>query len=263
MGRRPRIHFNGAIYHVWSRGVDRRPIFVDDGDRRAFLDALERVCSDASAELLAYCLMGNHFHLAIMVAGVSLAEIMRRVLTSYARGFNFRYERIGHLFQARYDAKICLTEAYLARVIPYILMNPVRAGLVSRAEDWPWSSLRGKPLPSGTDLNFDDFDPWEHEEVSALDLQRRAINPRRDIDVIACEISALTGILRDELRSDERRRVVVVAKRLLTQAAIKEGHRLIDIAKWLNADLGTVSRYARAKTLQSARPDTNIIVSNQ
>ena len=261
MGRRPRIHFNGAIYHVMSRGVDGRVVFIDDGDRRAFLAALERVCVGTSAELLAYCLMGNHYHLAIKVAGVSLGKIMQRVLAGYARAFNQRHNRAGHLFQARYEAKICLDESYLARLIPYILLNPVRAGLVSKPEDWPWTSLLGKPLPNGSEINFDDFDPWRHDEMSTIGLERGDNGAQRGFDEIAAEVSALTGIRCADLKADERRRPVVIAKRMVTQVAIKEGYSLIAISHWMNADPATISRYARAEILQSARPDTKIISS--
>lgn len=255
MGRKPRIHFNGAIYHVWSRGVDRRVVFVDDVDRRAFLDALQRVCSDASAELLVYCLMGNHFHLGIKVADVPLATIMHRLLSGIARNFNRRHDRSGHLFQGRYEASICLSESYLARLIPYIVMNPVRAGLVSKPEDWPWSSLRGQPLTGNCEQELRDFDPWKNEVSLTAGLLRGQAADQRTFEEIGASISIQTGVEVDELRLDVRRRSVVVAKRLFAQAAVREGHRETAIAKWLNAANSSVSRYVR-EILETGKPGT-------
>jgi len=228
--------------------VDRRVVFVDDADRQAFLDALERVCSEASAELLAYCLMGNHFHLVIKVADIPLADIMRRVLAGYARGFNLRYERTGHLFQARYDAKICLTESYLATVIPYILLNPVRAGLVSKPEDWPWSSLRGKPLIGDFERQLSDFNPWENDSDLSGILHRGEPPPCRTLDEIGASVSSQTAISIAEMRADDRRRAVVAAKRMFAQISWGDGHKGIAIAQWLNAANSSVSRYLQENT---------------
>src|SRR6185503_15252840 len=96
--------------------------------------------SEMSCTILAYCLMGNHFHLAMRVGNIPLSRIMHRMLTTYAMAFNFRHDRTGHLFQARYKAILCLDDAYLLGLVRYIHLNPVRAGLVPKPENWPWSS---------------------------------------------------------------------------------------------------------------------------
>lgn len=102
---------------------------------------------ETNTVILAYCLMPNHFHLAVKVSTVPLGRVMLRILTSYVNTFNNRHERTGHLFEARHKAKICLTDRYLLGLIRYIQMNPVRAKLVKNAEDWPWSSRRGPRAP--------------------------------------------------------------------------------------------------------------------
>lgn len=243
MGRRPRVHFDGAIYHVWSRGVNRQSIFADDQDRRAFLEGLKKVCDDASADLLAYCLMGNHFHFSIKVGAVPLSVIMQRLETSYCLRFNYRHARTGHLFQARYKSRICLTEAYLRTVIQYIVMNPVRAGLASKPEDWPWSSLGGKPMTEAIQDDLNDFDPWADEPDGKVDLLRRAGIPALSLE----EIAALTGVDPIVLRSVDKSRPVVHAKRLFALAALKDGHSGNAVARWLKVDAAAVSRYRRSK----------------
>lgn len=257
MGRRPRVHFDGAIYHVFSRGVNRQSIFTDDQDRRAFLEGLKKICADAAAEILAYCLMGNHFHFAIKVGAVPLSVIMQRLETSYCLRFNYRHDRTGHLFQARYQSKICLTEPYLRTVIQYIVMNPVRAGLVSKPENWPWSSLGGKPMTEEIQHDLENFDPWANEPDQKLDLLRGEGLPARTLDDIAATIARQAGVDLVGLRSADQRRFVVRAKRIFARAALKDGHKGNEIARWLNMDAASVSRYCRS-ILQPARPDTKI-----
>lgn len=247
MGRKPRVHFDGAIYHVWSRGVNRQNIFVDDQDRRSFLDRLRIVCADAAADLLAYCLMGNHFHFAIKVGAVPLSVIMQRLETSYCLQFNYRHARTGHLFQARYRSKICLTEPYLRTVVQYIVMNPVRAGLVSKPEDWPWSSLGGKPMTESLQDDLEHFDPWANEPDEKVDLLRREGIPIRSLEDIAALTAPQAGVDPIALRAVDKSRSVVRAKRLFALTALKDGHKGNAIARWLNVDAAAVSRYRRSK----------------
>ncbi len=140
MPRAPRIHYPGAVYHAMARGVDGREIFSDDQDRHHFMRILTHVFREMDAQRLAYCLMGNHFHLAVKVGITQLSILMQRILTSYSLSFNHRHVRTGHLFQARYKAVICLDNAYLAALIRYIHGNPVRAGLTKSPDLWRWSS---------------------------------------------------------------------------------------------------------------------------
>lgn len=253
MGRRPRVHFNGAVYHVMARGVDGRDIFTDDLDRRAFLSALFRICGESGAEVLAYCLMGNHFHLAIQVGSIGLMVIMQRLLTGYSTAYNSRHGRTGHLFQARYRAILCVDDAYLAVLMRYIHQNPVRAGMVVSAADWPWSSFRqceeaDTPIPS-------EFDPWKAPKDPPR-LLRFIEGPQLAIEEIAIKIQARTGITLKVMRSPVRRRDVVAARRSLTAAAIGHGHSLHSIAVWLQTSPTSISRYSKSNTVTSVRPDT-------
>ncbi len=244
MGRIPRVHYPGAVYHVTAKGVDDRDIFECDADRVDFLRDLGRIESAAAAKVIAYCLMGNHFHLVIKVSIVPLALIMQRFAGGYSRTFNCRHGRTGHLFQARYSAKLIQSDAYFANVIPYVHMNPVRAGFVSRPEDWPWSSYKvGMPTVIAAD-----FDPWPDAEESGRPLIREMESKRKSIEVLAAVVAYETGLDEDSLRSRSRCRAVVAAKRLLVEKAFREGYCFRQIADWLGAPFSSVCRYGRANT---------------
>lgn len=126
-----------------SRGVEGREIFHDDADRTTFLKMLVETKRAHALRLLAYCLMGNHFHLLLKVGDFPLYSSMHRFLTCYSHYFNQRHARQGHLFQSRYTAPVCRQDSYLENLLRYIHLNPVRAGLVHEANDWPWSGHRG------------------------------------------------------------------------------------------------------------------------
>jgi len=228
--------------------VAGQDIFLDDADRVRFLDDLRSLVRQSGASLLAYCLMGNHFHLAIQVGNITLSSIMHRLMTRHAKAFNQRHERKGHLFWSRHDEFLCSDEKYLAGLIRYIHMNPVKAGLVTKAEDWPWSSLEGKPMPEDASGEIDEYDPWARVEETQPSLIRAAHNDKPTIDELGLDIANRMGIPVPELRSNTFCRPVVAAKRLLTREAIKCGHPLISIGRWLNSSAATISRYARSKS---------------
>jgi putative transposase len=149
MARQPRIEFPGALYHVISRGIQRRELFRDDLDRARYLSLLEKSVARFEFRLYAYCLMGNHVHLALEVGKIALSRIMRSINTSYAGYFNVRHKRSGYLFQGRYKAFMVDQEEYLLALVRYVHLNPVKARMVDRVESYPWSShpayLKGSP----------------------------------------------------------------------------------------------------------------------
>lgn len=142
MSRPLRLEFPGAWWHIHSRGVERRDIFLDDADRRAFLNVLAAAVPHFRWRLHAYVLMRNHYHLLVETVETTLSRGMQKIGGDYAETFNKRHDRVGHLFQGRFKAHLIDSETYLLRVAKYIVLNPVRAGLVARAAEWPWSSHR-------------------------------------------------------------------------------------------------------------------------
>ena len=142
MARPPRLQFPGAVYHVTARGNEQRPIFRDDLDRREYLDRIGHSRERFRFQLLAYCLMTNHVHLAVRSGAVPLSRVMAGLQSSYAQWFNRRHARVGHLFQGRYKAFLVQEDRYLLALIRYVHLNPVAAGVVTNASKYPWSSDR-------------------------------------------------------------------------------------------------------------------------
>jgi putative transposase len=142
MGRKPRIHFPGAFYHVINRGNQRQEIYWDEADFERMLEKFKEASQHYQLLIHAYCLMPNHFHLLAEVGEHPLGLAMKSVETGYVRHFNRRHQKCGHVFQARYRAIVCDKPAYLLELVRYIHLNPVRVGLVSCADGWKWSSHR-------------------------------------------------------------------------------------------------------------------------
>lgn len=142
MSRPLRIEFPGALYHVTSRGDRREDIFVDDNDRARFLAVVAQGLARFDGQLLSYCLMGNHYHFVLHTRQARLSALMRHINGVYTQTFNRRHGKVGHLFQGRFKAILVDRQAYLLEVCRYVELNPVRAGLVAGAWDWPWSSYR-------------------------------------------------------------------------------------------------------------------------
>ena len=142
MPRTARIDAPNLLHHVIARGIERRDIFLDDDDRRNFLERLSTLFAETSTRCFAWALMKNHFHLLLMPEAQPLATFMRRLLTGHALFFNRRHARSGHLFQNRYKSIVCEEEPYLLELIRYIHLNPLRAGAVldlTGLDGYPWS----------------------------------------------------------------------------------------------------------------------------
>jgi len=140
MARKPRIEFEGALYHVITRGNQRQQIFKVTEDYERYLKILGDYKARYDFVLYAYVLMENHVHLLIETKEVPLSKILQGVNQSYTMYFNRRYSTVGHLFQGRYKAMLCDKDSYLLSLVKYIHMNPVRAGRAKSPEAYPWSS---------------------------------------------------------------------------------------------------------------------------
>ncbi|MFN7986127.1 MAG: transposase [Thermoanaerobaculia bacterium] len=158
MSRPLRLDHAGALWHVTSRGNERREVFRDDEDRREFLRLLGRAVELFGWKLHAWVLMGNHYHLLVGTPEATLSRGMRQLNGDYAQHFNRRHGRDGHVFQGRFKAVLVQRESHLLEVARYVVRNPVRAGMVKSAEEWPWSSYRAtaglEPVPAWLDASF-------------------------------------------------------------------------------------------------------------
>ena len=157
MARPLRLHIPGALYHVISRGNARQPIFLDAEDYTRFLIRLSVTSARFDVRCRAHCLMPNHVHLLLQPHQFSLSRMMQQLNSSYCEAFNERHGRVGHVLQGRFKAPMIDGDAYFRRVLLYIVLNPVRAGIVAHPAAWPWSSYRPtaglEPRPSFLDLD--------------------------------------------------------------------------------------------------------------
>lgn len=141
MARPLRVHLPGILYHVMSRGNNKQPIFIDDEDYVAYLTRLELATARFGVTCLAFCLLPNHVHLLLRPAQLPISRMMHHLNSGYCQAFNKRHERIGHVLQGRFLARLVDNELYRWRVVRYIVRNPVAAGLTETAEAWRWSSF--------------------------------------------------------------------------------------------------------------------------
>jgi REP-associated tyrosine transposase len=190
MPRAARIDIPGLLQHVIVRGIERRPIFLDDHDREEFLSRLSSLLQETETDCYAWVLLDNHFHLLLKPKTYTLASLMRRLLSGYAVTFNLRHNRSGHLFQNRYKSIVCDEDPYLLELIRYIHLNPIRAGIIKdleSLEDFPWSGHRelfGNPTRKLTEKEF----------VLALFAERHEISQAKYEEFMADGLKSQKGI---------------------------------------------------------------------
>ncbi|MDP9360775.1 MAG: transposase [Acidobacteriota bacterium] len=192
MSRQLRLEFPGAIWHVTSRGNERRDIFRDNADRRRFVNLLARVIIDRRWILHAWVLMSNHYHLLLETPEVGLSRGVKWLNQAYAETFNERHHRVGHLFQGRFKGILVERDGHLLELIRYIVLNPVRCHAVTFAGDYEWSNYRAtaglQPAPPWLEIDWtlDQFGPDRASAHKAYrryvaDAQGASYNPRERV----------------------------------------------------------------------------------
>jgi len=178
MSRPLRVEYPGALYHVTCRGDRREPIYRDSTDRIAHLEVVAHALDRFNARAMAYCLMGNHYHLVLHTRRANLSRLMRHLNGVYTQLFNRRHGLTGHLFQGRYKAILVDRDAYLWALCRYVERNPVAARLVESAADWRWSSYRAHvglaPAPRWLDVDGLHGVVLGHAVLSAAQRRRAA-----------------------------------------------------------------------------------------
>ncbi len=132
----------GNFYHLYNRGNNRQNIFFERENYLHFLRLVRRYLTSEEVEILAYCLMPNHYHLLVHFKAGNLSEQMKVLSLAYTKGMNARYNRVGALFQGRFGSSQVDRESYLVHLVRYIHLNPVKAGLVTHPNEWEFSSYR-------------------------------------------------------------------------------------------------------------------------
>ena len=173
MGRSPRVLIPGGIYHVYNRVSRGEHVFRDEAEAMIFLKRLASTKRRDGFQILAWCVMSNHYHLAVRMGEVALSRSMRTVHHRMALSFNRRHQVQGPLWQGRYRSKLVEDSDYLQQLILYIHLNPVAAGLVNDPAEYRWSGhgevLRGRRSRGLTDVN---------ETLAAFAPTRRAAMAR-------------------------------------------------------------------------------------
>lgn len=178
MARPLRLEFPAALYHVTTKGDRRKDIYLDNEDRLGWLDIVGAVCYRFNWSVHAYCQMSDYYHLVVETTDGNLSKGMRQLNGVYTQRFNRRHGATGHLFQGRYKAVLVQKEKYLLELVRYVVLNPVRTGLVENPGEWHWSSFRsvvGEINPQAwLDVNWQ-LDQFGTRRRSAIRAYRRFI----------------------------------------------------------------------------------------
>lgn len=272
MARPLRVEYPGAIYHVSSRGNARSDIYLEDSDRENFLDTLAGAINRFGWVCHAYCLMTNHYHLVIETPEANLARGMRQLNGVYTQRFNRRHHRVGHIFQGRYKAILVERDAYLLELGRYVVLNPVRAGMVKHVWEWPWSSYRAtagmeaSPSWLNTDWLLSQFGKQRRRCRSRyVQFVNEGVNGRRIWDELNQQVYLGTDEFVEEVKSKlsgeadlsevPREQWKPSGKSLaeyadafknkseaMARAYLEGGYRMNEIAKHFSVHYATVSR---------------------
>jgi len=182
MARPFRLKLAGGLYHVTSRGDRREDIFFDDADRLAWLEVFAQTCKRFNWVCHAWCLMDNHYHIVVETIEGNLAQGMRHLNGVYTQTFNRTHKRVGHVFQGRYKAIIVEKDGYLLELARYVVLNPLRAGMVKDIADWHWSSYaamlgtQNAPEWLQTDWILGQFSPQRRRAINLyIDFVRAGV----------------------------------------------------------------------------------------
>ena len=186
MARPLRIQFEGALYHVTSRGNAGQEIFLNDEDRSAFLDVVAEAVARYGWGCHAYCLMSNHFHLLIETPSPNLSRGMQFLNGVYTQKFNRHYKRFGHVLQGRYKAILVERESHLLELARYVVLNPVRAKMIRSARDWTWSNYRATSgqaeVPEFLDIDWT-LSQFDSRRDRAVRAYKRFVKQGHGIDI--------------------------------------------------------------------------------
>ena len=212
----------GEYMHIIVRGNGKQILFEDTTDREKYLYLLKKYAEETEISILAYCLMENHVHLLIQDPDRKCSVFMKKIDLSYARYYNGKYERIGHLFQDRYRSEIVTNDVYLLSAFRYILNNPEKAG-ICRAESYPWSSYReyntekGLSDPAilrkmiGGEAQFRAF-MRQQDDVEHLDTQTRRRDDEWALGVIKKTLNIASGTQLQQFRKEQRDNALALLK---------------------------------------------------
>ncbi len=258
MARPRRVDFDGAIHHVMNRGVDRQPVFFGDADRVRFGRLLADIHERDGVATLAYCLMGNHYHLLLRSPGDRISTAMQWLGGRYTQATNDRCDRDGPIFRGRFSSKLVTTDPYLLWVTRYIHRNPLDIAGVRRPSDYCWSSYRAY-LGHRAPASFLDLDAV----LSLFDNDRDAIRRFTETDAHAIDadsdaiVDDLVQLIELALASSERdpdsNRTTAGSLVRTVLMMLGDDSRFGALRSRIDAHLGFPSAESRRKALARAR----------
>ncbi len=274
MARPLRLEFSGAIYHITSRGDRREDIYLKDEDRVDWLDILANVCERFNWVIHAYCQMTNHYHILVETVDGNLSRGMRQLNGVYTQHFNRRHGLNGHLYQGRYKAILVDRDSYLLELTRYVVLNPLRAGMVNQVEEWPWSSYRSviscdnSPSWLDTDWLLSQF--GKHSKVAMKNYQQfvyQGINNSSPLENVRHQLLLGSDDFvekyhgdsnNQELReiSKSQRKVLALSlaeyqkryndpKEAMARAYLSSAYTMVEIGEYFHVHYRTVSRAVR------------------
>ena len=294
MARRPRLLAPGVLYHVIVRGNQRQKTFLSDGDYQAYLERLGRYRKSLGVTVYAYCLMPNHVHLLVETGVQPLSRFMQGLQQSYTQYFNRKHRKVGHLFQGRYKAIVCDKDEYLLSLVRYIHLNPIRANMVRKLDEYPysghrhyvegrvsevlepervldmfggWAGYRRLVLEGLKDGHREDYYRVEDQrflgdEAFAQKLKRKVNEeetPRakKQLSVVFRSAARAAGVEAQVLEGADRGWKVSQSRALVGDVLIRRlGYQLKDVAKCLGRDAATVSSLVSRLAVHMSESET-------
>jgi REP element-mobilizing transposase RayT len=282
------LEISGGVYHVTSRGDGGEDIYLSDVDRLTWLKVFADVCERFSWICYAWCQMTNHYHVLIETQEANLSNGMRQLNGVYTQKFNHAHAREGHVFQGRFNAILIEKESYLLEVARYVVLNPIRAQMVSRPEDWVWSSYMAtcgqkvSPVWLQTDCLLGEFGQnRSHSIVKYVSFVQEGIHVSSVWQNLQSQIylgteefvrNAQSQIVNNSLLTEipHRQREMMVQtiaqfadqyprKEAMARAYLSKQHKMAEIARYFDVHYSTVSRAVRnfesGAECVNARPD--------
>jgi putative transposase len=264
MARPLRIEREDTCYHVINRGNARARIFHDPADYQGFLDRLGRCAERFELDVLAYMLMGNHYHLLLRTHRANLSAAMQWFGVAYSSWHNARHHRSGHLFQGRFKSFLVQEQEYIYRLLLYMHRNPLRARIVTRLADYPWSSYRplacGRGGPAWFDAagtyRFLDIDaPVFRRAVAAYDEERDALFSNLHFGLVLGSAGVVESLRRQFAAAPdgEKPQVRQLRSHGGVEACIGSYRRMLGISD-------AACRALRRPTRRTARPDRDLLI---
>ena len=249
MPRKARVKSQSGVYHVMLRGNNHQLIFIDKEDNNQFLALLDRFRKECGISLYAWCLMPNHIHLLIKEKDVSLSDFFRKFTSGFVYWYNRKYDRIGHLFQDRFNSEPVENELYFLKAARYIHMNPVKAHICNHPGDFVFSSYAY--YFNGTHYKKSDF-VFGLMDIASFEKFHFEINDDRFLDIDEDEVTSISDdavfvLLQSQYGFSDFSLVPRVKQEMAIDLLLQSGASVNQIRRLTNIDRSVIQSVAARK----------------